>query len=468
MGSRTLFVALAACLFVTGTAGADVLTLKDGRVFEGHILGETDAQVAIDAMVGSIRATVTFPKDEVKSMEKKDLPAGFFAPPPADPRVSSPDQFTPDQSLYLEVPIIGEIGKQVLADGIASALSYARRHRIRHVVFHIDSEGGDLDETIQIYKVLKRHERHLSFHAVIKKCLGNPLAVAVWCDTVNLLPGAVAGGLGRKASDMSDKVAADEEEIVRARVTHKILNETGITGKHARIVSAMLNPSESIAAWKGEDGAIQMGTTPPEGTEAIFSVDDKTPLQITYEQCMALGMPACEGGVGDLGKVLKIEGWTAESDYGVKAMAKVAEKEQKRAAYKQAIYEKKVKKNLARRETIEESIGDSIKNAAAWDPTRGSYETYSYHWNWGWGWSESWDSKKWTTESQKRWKTRTDACIHFLRKAGKGLTSMKRLDKEAQKLGLEPTFGPGKIDAMLKDIKVKLVALAEHRDRSGE
>jgi hypothetical protein len=127
-----------------------------------------------------------------------------------------------------------------------------------------------------------------------------------------------------------------------------------------------------------------------------------------------------------------------------------------------------VKKNVTRREATHHYLGESLKKAAEWDPTSASYERYSSYWSTGWGWSGGSTAVHWTKESQKKWRNRTDACMHFLAKAYSGLKAMKKLDEEAKKLGLDPTFPPGEADAMIEDVKVKLSVLAAERDKKGD
>lgn len=48
------------------------------------------------------------------------------------------------------------------------------------------------------------------------------------------------------------------------------------------------------------------------------------------------------------------------------------------------------------------------------------------------------------------------------------IQSMIRLEKEAVKLGLKPTFKDGQLDTILNDATVKLEALQRTRYKSGE
>ena len=465
---RAFGLLLAVILAAPGLARADIIELSDGRRFEGDLLAQNNSIVKIDTRVRGIRTTLSFPRAEIKTIEEGELAPGFFDPPPADPRVSDPKKSGEGQVFYLEVPIVGEFGEDVFAGGVRSALSYAKRHGIEHVVFTIETDSANLDEALAFYRLLKTRKGTLKLHAVVKNCLGEGLAVALWCDTVTLLPGAKIGGLGRKLSEISEKIDPEEEDVVRAQMAEDAIRHTGKSGALAEIVRAMLDPSETLAIWKDDEGDLATGANPPEGVAAkrvVVSVDEGTPLQLSSDHIKAFGRPLLEGSAKDLGKLLGIEGWALESDYGSKVMERVAVREKKKASAKQAAFEKKVRRNIDRREATERSIAHNMQKAAEWDPTESNYETYSRRWNWGWGWDGEWRTKQLTEDSRKKWRNRTDACMHFLKRAGKGLTAMKRLDEEANKLGLETTYKEGVIDDLLADLKARLVVLHQHRDK---
>jgi len=63
---------------VIGDAVADTVILKDGRQFTGKITNEDDKTVAIDAMIHGIRGVVALRREDIATIEKKDLPQGFF------------------------------------------------------------------------------------------------------------------------------------------------------------------------------------------------------------------------------------------------------------------------------------------------------------------------------------------------------------------------------------------------------
>ena len=79
--------------------------------------------------------------------------------------------------------------------GVSRSLVYARRHKIEHVVFTIDSQGGDQVEASKIYDLLAKYDEHMTFHAVIRDAVGVAVAIPVWCKNLFLRPGANLGGL---------------------------------------------------------------------------------------------------------------------------------------------------------------------------------------------------------------------------------------------------------------------------------
>jgi hypothetical protein len=468
---RAAVVLLAVQAIFLSPAAADTIELNDGREFEGLAIEREDGSVRIETMLGGRKAAVTVTRDMVKSLQRRPLPPGYFEPPPAEARVSDPRKFRQGQTLYLEVPVVGDIGKHVFAQAITSIISYARSHGIPHIVFTIDSEGGDFDEATAIYRALRAAKDDVRCHALIRKCQGTAMVFVFWCKTVHLLPGGVLGGFTGKGNLPVDKDDAEEQEIVLSQIASRVISETGLDGRRAALVRALLVPSEELAAWRGKDDAIETGPQVPEGVaaDAVIIKDGKGEvLQLTAEQAVKMGMKPFQGEAKELGAFINIKGWTGESDYAFKTMQRVAAEKEKKSKAKVAAFEEKAKRNTSRREETENFIADNLQQAAAWSPTKDSYQTYAEQWNWGWGWAGSYDSNKWTRESQKKWTTRTDACMAFIREAARGLKSMKKLEAEAAKLNLEPRFKPDEIDAMLRDLEAKYAALQTHREKTGE
>jgi hypothetical protein len=261
-----------------------------------------------------------------------------------------------------------------------------------------------------------------------------------------------------------------EEEMSRAQLTYKVISESGRKGLVAEIVRAMLDPDSGLCVWRGTDGALAYESVCPDNLptkDLIVSVGAGSTLELTYDIAKALGMKEFNGGAAELGAFLGLEGWAKESDYGEKTMVRVTAARLKAAQARQASVDAKIAKNNSRRQTTETYISHNIQEAAKWDPTKASYEKYNTYYNWGWGWGD-YSQGKYTVESQKKWKNRTDATMYYISCAAKGLKEMKTLDAEAVKLGLEPMYKPGEIDTMYQDLNVQYVLLGENRDKTGD
>jgi hypothetical protein len=471
----TLLLSIGVC---AAQVRADLLILNDGRKFEGRILPSKEGDPArIDTKVEGVRVILGFNRDDIKDAKLKDLPAGFFDPPPAEARVSDPKNFRSDQTLYLEVPLVGAPGKQYFAMGIDKVLTYARANRIGHLVFTVDSTQRNPDEAQAIYNIVKKGKQDLKLHAMIKQCRGAALAAVVWCDSIHILPGGQLGGEPEADAGAAPTTEdAAEQELVWAGIADRVVRETSRSGLFAELVRALIDPMEQLAVWKDASGRLQSGREAPADLakdKLIISTPKGQRLTISYDQGVALGMKPFKGSTDELGTALKLRGWTAESDYGQKTMARMVADKERVAAEKerkekkaQADFEAKAKTNVSRRAEIDSYVQHCVEQAAEWDPSKSSYATYGDSWNWGWAGSTG--ATKWTSDSQKKWKTRSDATTHYLKEAIKGLTSLKRLDAEAVKLGLDPTYQKGALDEMIQDLTLKHNAVNAQRDRTGE
>ena len=470
---------LLTALLATGQAAfADVIIRNDDHRFEGEIIAEDKGTVSIDTVIATIRTVLKVKRSDIKSLEKKAVPPGFFDPPPAPERQSDPTAFATADTPYLDIPIVGRFGKDVHGQGIRAALTYASRYRIRHIVFFIDSQGfNDLDEAIDAFRALKSYGDRLTCHAVIRNCTGDALAIGLMCETLHVVPGGRIGGAPGRLSDASRKIAAGDEEVVRQQMAHEASRLMQERGKPGRAIRKMIDPAEPLACWLDDSGQPAFGAEPAADLAAerlVFRSGPGEVLVVDAGALAKLGLPPFEGGVAGLGEALGLPGWKAESDYGRKVMATTAARKTQEAEEKSARFAHVVQTNIARREMTDRALQHNIQEAAKWNPTNDSYATYSHRWRWGWGGRWRWrdddydePSNLFTQDSRKKWQMRTDASLMYLQRAAQAASAMKRLDDEALKLGLEPTYKPGELDEMITDTAAKFAALKAHRDKRG-
>ncbi|MGE5609017.1 MAG: hypothetical protein ACM359_07170 [Bacillota bacterium] len=448
------------------SAIADIVEMKDGRRFEGLVVSQTPSEVLIDTVARNIRATISLPADEVSSVKGQTLPEGFFNPPPPPPRISDPKAFKPKDTLYLEIPVVGQFGKDILAEGIRAALTYAIKHRISHVVFTIDSLGtSNLDEALETYRVLKTHADQLTYHAIIRNCTGNALAVAIHCDSIFVAPNAHVGAASEKPSPDA-KLSPEDARTLRAQLAREAAASVRNRGGDERFIQAMINPAFKLVAWKNDIGKVEIGQEPSASIppdRIIFKVGADQLLILSSEQLTQLGMPLFQGGPQDLGSALKVQSWRLESNYGTKAMQDATQKAQASLATKQGQFEARVADNIARRQSADRALRYLMRQAQANDPSNATYESYSARWGRGW---QAGGTEVMKDSSRRQWQWRTDQTLSNLDEAAQAANTMTHLDAEAVQLGLQPTYQTGELENILKDIQARIDTLEANRDKT--
>jgi hypothetical protein len=471
-GGRPRFAVLALALAAAALlphATADVVTTHDGRRFEGKILESDEEGVRLDAMVAGVRVTMTLSRSEVAGEAEAPLVPDFFDPREEAPaRVSGSGDHPKGATLYLEVPVKGRFGEQVVLKGVQRALTYATTHGIGHVVFVVDSKGGDQVEAREIFHLLKRYDDQLTFYAVVREAVGVAMAVPVWCDHVFVLPGAQLGGVHITPDP---EVRPGDPEVVLGQIGYEVDQIARDHGWPEGLVRAMVDPSREIAGWRGADGQATTGVLVPEGIDdagVLFRDGSDDLLTLTGEVAVALGAAkALSEGAAQIGSTLGLEAWSRESEVGRKAMELAARQHAALMAKKQARLDVKIKRNVHKREATAAYIERHIQIAHEWSPTKGKYSTYETHRDeWLYWWGPNYRENVLTPESQKKWRHLTDITFEALRRARKGVIEMRRLDKEAAKLGLDPTYGEERLVAMQQDFEVKMQLLAKHRNRT--
>jgi hypothetical protein len=470
-GSFPSLVPAMLLLMLASFARADVVVLNDGRQFEGQTLSDKSDMVQFDTMVSGIRAKLSFKKSDVKSVEKKGLPDGFFADAETEPGSTGAQASAKEPTLYLEVPINGRFKEQVFARTVRSCLVYANARKIKHIVFTVDSTGGALDEAGMLARAMRDFNEALTYHAIIRNCTGEAIIVPFMCDTLHVMPGATVAGLVQRLEGLPFKYAKKDEAVVRSQIADDLVDIARKRGRKGDIIRALIDPTDSLAAWLNPNGEVVMGPTPPKDLppdKLIFATLPDSVLTLTYDQMIRLGVPTIQGGPAALGDLLGLPNWKEESAYGRDATNRTISLNRQKASSAQAKFEDSVSRNIRMRDVTNRAIEANLKQASTWNPTTASYKTLSQYVTWGWDPNTQWDTHVWTPESQARWHSRAEACTYFLTRAADSIKAMAKLDAEAPTLGLSATFKEGDLQLMLEDVNVKLEMLRRGQFRVGE
>jgi hypothetical protein len=489
---------LAICLTIllTYAASADLVTMKDGRSFEGALLASGKDQIRFRAVLTYGTVVLNLPRNQITSFKRQAVKTQSFADQSVGERKSDPENIGIDDTLYLVVPVSGVFGKDIYAIGFRAVLRYARAHGIQHIVFELDTGGGDLTEARNTYRVLQAYREFLTYHAIIRRCAGDALVVPLWCDSVHILPGATVGGSVDPALFAQ---AGFDEQIVRSQTAKEAALHAERMGRRPLVARAMLDPSVEIAAWQDAAGGLQVARSQPADCvdcKTVFAAPAGELLVLNSKQATMLGVRTLTGGPAELGAASGFDNWKEESDYGRTVMLRAAKhvssqaeaaalematakttaeraaarKSQQEAA-RAMRYDRAVQANNSSRQAVNAQIKHDMEQAATWDPSKQEYQSYSNRRYRGWGGDNSYQfsrSTRWSQESRRKWRDYTNNAIMHLEEVTKGIAAMEKLEKEAVKLRLEPSFQVGELERMDKDIELKTAYLYKHRSKNGD
>ena len=379
-------LAIACCLgLLAPMAVADVVHMKDGRTLEGQVLQRDDSVIELDTARYGIRATLRLEAQDVESVDTKPLQADFFD---ADRQEAKVPSTAPARggTLYMEVPITGPFGTEVVAEGVRTALAHANLYKIKHVVFVINSTGysgaGDVQD---IYGLLLKSRGKITYHAVVEQCLGDSLVIAGLCNSVHMKPDGRIGGWDQPGSAAAS-LSPEDAAVFRTQVADMLSQSVvGRPGKE-KILRAMLDPTQPLAAWRDASGAIALGDSAPADVPAeqvIFASQPNQPLVLTAAQVESLGVPALGGNVQELGAVLGIPDWRSAGEDGKRFIKTSADTRQARLADPEGKLWERIKENASARESLDRSLERYVREAARLDPTDNSYDTLLARWDTG-------------------------------------------------------------------------------------
>jgi hypothetical protein len=371
---------------------------------------------------------------------------------------------------YLEIPLEGRFGEEITTRGVEDALQAALCPGVKHIVFTIDSQGGDQYVARDIYNLLARYDKVFTFHAIVREATGVAVAPLVWCESILVRPGARIGGANIAVD--SDRYPGVELGVVLTNLAMNAGEEAKRHGHSAELIEAMIDPSRSVNAWRDSAGRIQMSRWIPNGVHteefivlhvpgSLLTLSDRQAIQLRFAR-------AYEGDAAGLGRELGYPSWTSTGDAGRAAMtdATVAEKTKASAAAsdRQRFL---IEQNLRRRTAAKASIERFLNLAHAWDPKLGTYSTIRESHAW---WAPWWDgcdrgSGRLTGASRRTWRDRTDLAVAALSRARGSVLEMKHLEKEASLLGQKPLYPEGKLEEMRRDLEQKIGALIGDRER---
>ena len=429
LGARHFLAVLSGvCIAVlcTSVAQADKLVTQSGQEFEGKVVEEAERYILIapnggkmpfaKSMVREVIRTET-PQPETPNAEK---PAA--QQPAAQPQQAAPPDKDSQVTLYMEVPIVGEFGKDVLPEGVKHCLEYcAQNANIKHVVFRIKSAGGEVKAADDIQGLMKKYEGRFKYHALIEQAMSVAVWVVFCCDTIHMADGSSVGG----AAPVPQKptgVASVDAKLTAG--TAALLAATAMAKNHSPVLAkALIAPEAEAYAWL-DSGKVSISEVRPQGVSSgdlIVADTPNTLLAMTQDQAVRAGFAKpVQGGSDALGASLGLPGWRKASTYTESAMLRTKLNREKAEAELAAA----IRRNTERTATVVAFIKSNLAEAAANDPSRFRY-TYDV------------TTGYLTADSAQRWTKQTDLAVAAWRRVQSGLVEFRKLDKEAEQLGIK-------------------------------
>ncbi|MFB3893297.1 MAG: hypothetical protein ACE15C_14885 [Phycisphaerae bacterium] len=200
--------------------------------------------------------TLSFTKAEIAKTDRKPLDSSFFESKMNPPPKKLDTRFPSGTELYLEVPAVGRIGEQVVPVGITRSLSYAYGNGIKHVVFDVDSQGGDVDATARISRMLQQYDNRLTYHSIVRDAVGMAMVFPLYSKTIHLRAGATLGG----AAIIFDPKKIPEgktEAILKSQIATRAAAIAKQHGLPYQLVPAMVDPMAGLTVWRDSSGAVR-------------------------------------------------------------------------------------------------------------------------------------------------------------------------------------------------------------------
>jgi hypothetical protein len=432
-------------------AAADVVLLQNGKAFEGKITSETAHEVVIDTVVSRIRLSMTFPRTDVRSIEHKPVPDGFFeavatpkepAKKPAAEPAKPVDPAAP--GAYLEVPLVGTFGEEIYPKGVEAALQAAVDRGIKHVVFRIKSGGGEVWAASKIAEVLGKFQGKVTTHVLIEEALSASIWVVFSCDTIEIAPGGTLGAAVVFKKDHSTGAAEVDKKLNSA-----LAAELGaIAERHGRdpaIVRAMIMPEAELYSWT-ERGAVKISGQRPQPSPPDLTVlsTAEDVLTLTPDEATRLGL-ARKVDRADSSLVGPAEGlkeWVLVDGTGAQ------------------VFQKACRESADARTELQRvatNLKEAIVTAVEEDPRHHSYQVTP--------------NGEMTSDSKRRWTELTDKALASWAKAKQALTAFNQAVAKAPSHGLEGFVTSRLTDSELKytlgQIDTRMAELRKDRMRNN-
>lgn len=444
-----------ACLLALGASNRSAcakevaIETTNGQLYVGELVDQDENQVRVRTKVHNIVTVLTLKRKEIVSMRETSIPDTWLGgkdDAAQDPAAPNDAAAPTDGPSYLLVPMHGVIGEDVLADGLESAINFAKRAGVKHIVLEIDSPGGLASEGRRIGELMRDSRADVTFIAYVKSALSAAVIPAISSHRIFYEPEAQIGAaVAYRWVPETGAAEVDEKFLSALAATMAAMAES--SGLSGDIVRAMVIPRLKVYAWTTPGGEVVVsGEAPPKDAKNSRTVDDgQGVLTLTAKEASELrfGELITQPGVESLGERVDAPGWRLFSNYGEIAM--------RRASNAQG----EAQQTLERFESVATSLAGLVSRAVSEDP-HGRVRLFFER-----------TTGRLTAQSRKDWQTQTDRAIKAWDAVIDAISELEMLDGKYKRLTRESILESRKEVRKFKDdARDRKKKLKDQRDRS--
>lgn len=314
----------------TSASLADIIYLTDGSWIKGRIVKESGDEYEVDGKTSSgIAYQGKLSKSRVRSITKSDDAPDAAKPgeKPATDKDAKPGETAKAKEPagdFLVVPLKGTFGEEITPKGVDVALDWAVAKGVKHVVFEIDSPGGQVWAAERIRGIIKEHAGKVACHVVIQNAMSASIWVVFACDKIGALPGATLGAAVAFTRNETGNAQVDEK--FNSAIAAKIATEADRLGHPGELARSMVLTDQKLYAVK--EGEVWKFVHDQPGPDAKFDTlnEGNRVVTLTTEQMLKYGV-ASKVDVGDDAAIASLLG-----DSKFKAAGGMGESSMKNAA----------------------------------------------------------------------------------------------------------------------------------------
>ncbi len=337
--SRIVLVAaafLSMSFWLAGSAVADIVYLSDGTWIRGTILKETKDDLEIDGKTNTgITIKATIQKSRVSSILRTDTPAAEpakdGAPAAGEPKTDKPASKDGDKTDekavskagdFLVIPLTGTFGEDIVPMGVKPSLEWAVKNKVKHIVFTIDSDGGQVWAAEAIRDMMVKHENDLTYHMVIKKAMSASIWVVFTSHRIAALPASTLGAAVAFSRNTTGEAEVDEK--LNSALAARLASAAEARGHSGHLVRAMILTKYDLFAAKGEDGKWRIVHDRPNTGQVETLSDGTRVVTLTADEMDRYGVASklASGADKDLAKWLGDDKLVSSGNRGEIAMKK--------------------------------------------------------------------------------------------------------------------------------------------------